>query len=222
MSKILPCSDSLPYFASTLNEGILEYGYSPVQLMFRSSNRNETDLLSFNHNLEDIEAYMERLTTFIQEARKTHEKRMSARMLHNLKYINLRRSPKTFQLGDLVLCRNISLVGCRTAKTLYFPGILLEVNKSQNSALIQTFHTKGVIKCNFSFARKIIKPMFLKLSENLQAEIIRSIREKVGRDFSSDHSDAGISQADENTSFPSQDPEQIYEDLSDQQSSQLE
>ena len=190
--------------------------------MFGSSNRNETDLLSFNHDLEDIDAYMGRLTTFIQEARKTHKKRKTARMLHNLRYINHRRSPKTFQPGDLVLCQNINLVGCRTARTLYFPGILLEINKSQNLALIQTFHTKRIIKCNFSFVRKLIKPMFLKLPEDWQAEIIRSIREKVGRDFSSDDSDAEISQEDENTSLPSQDPEQISDDLSDQQSSQLE
>lgn len=57
------------------------------------------------------------------------------------------------------------------------PGTLLEVNKSENSALIQTFHTRRVIKSNFTFVRKLIKPLFIQLPEEWQKLVKDSLRQ---------------------------------------------
>ena len=167
----------LPFIVNSVNESVLEYGATPVQLMFGTSNSRSIDLLTFKKDFSDVPEYISQLEKFIEEARKIHRKRKIQRIHHNLNYINSKRNTKNFKPGDLVLVQDINLVGQRNARTLYFPGTLLEVNKSENSALIQTFHTRRVIKSNFTFVRKLIKPLFIQLPEEWQKLVKDSLRQ---------------------------------------------
>ena len=119
---------------------------------------------------------MESLKQKLSIIRKEHIKRKLDRIDRNLFYINKKRINKKFKAGDLILYQNVRLQGQKASRCIYTPGIILEINKSGNSANIQSLITKRIIKYNFSFIKKITKPLFYKLPPTWKKLILESVR----------------------------------------------
>ena len=137
----------------------MTYGYSPNQLAFGEDNMPQ-ELLSLNRDYSNVNEYMERLTHYVERIRKEHKKRKERRIRSNLAYINKKRLNKNLAVRDIVLLQNLHLSPNRGMKAAGTPGIILDVCKSGNSALVQSLLTMRVVKYSFTYLKKLTKPLF--------------------------------------------------------------
>ena len=152
-------SDYLPYLITSINNTVMTYGYSPNQLAFGEDNMPQ-ELLSLNRDYSNVNEYMERLTHYVERIRKEHKKRKERRIRSNLAYINKKRLNKNLAVRDIVLLQNLHLSPNRGMKAAGTPGIILDVCKSGNSALVQSLLTMRVVKYSFTYLKKLTKPLF--------------------------------------------------------------
>ena len=76
----------------------------------------------------------------------------------------------------MVLYKNVRLEGLKASRCIYTPGIILEVNESKNNCSIQSIITNRIVKYNFSFLKKVTKPIFYKLPSSWKGPILEAVR----------------------------------------------
>ena len=70
-----------------------------------------------------------------------------------------------------MLLQNLHLSAGRGLKMSGTPGTILEICKSGKSALVQSLSTNRVVKYNFSYLRKVSKPIFSRLPDDWKRKI---------------------------------------------------
>ena len=156
----------------------MTFGYSPNQLTFAEDNKGPEQLLTVRRDFSNTKEYMEKLRPYVDKIRCEHKKRKDNRIRSNLSYINKKRSQKNLAVNDVVLLQNLHLSAGRGMKAIASPGIIIDVCKSGNAALVQSLLTERVVKYNFTYLKKITKPLFAQLPETWQIKV----REATGRD----------------------------------------
>ena len=165
-------SDFVPYVVSSLNNMVLTYHHSPNQVTFGQNEPHASDLITLKKDLSNIDDYVKKLIPYVEQIRKTHRERKIDRIYRNLRYVNRNRKTKTFNPGNLVLLQDVTLAKNRVGRCTYRPATVLEITKSNSCALVQTLGTNRVLKYHFTYIKHLTKPLFNKLPQGWQTQVI--------------------------------------------------
>ena len=164
-------SDYLPYLIMSINNTTMTFGYSANQITYGDDFFPHNELLALDENLTNTQEYFFKLKEFVEAARRQHKRKKDLRIKSNLLYINKRRTKKDFKIGDVVLLQNLHLSAGRGLKMTGTPGVILEICKSGKSALVQSLSTNRILKYNFSYLKKVSKPVFSRLPDDWKRKI---------------------------------------------------
>ena len=84
-------------------------------------------------------------------------------------------------------------------------AVVLDICKSKSSALVQFINTKRVVKCHFSYIRKLISPLLRRLPDEWKSDVLDAIARGDASTMQPQDSDFDETQ-DDNASQPSQEP----------------
>ena len=129
----------LHYFNGAHNASTSVYGFSPNELHFGYNLPKQTDLLQFWPKAQTQEDYMDLIVPLANEARKNANEKAIRENERVLTYRNKNRSTKTFQIGEVVLHKQLQVAtGTNMGMKPKFTGpyVITALDKHESSATI--------------------------------------------------------------------------------------
>jgi hypothetical protein len=160
MRKILSQERNLTKWDETLfkiveqhNSSISSYGKSPEQLMFATEIQRSSNLINIMDSNITPDKYFEQVFPKISQDREEVKRQTQKVAKRNRTYRNLHRSIKQFQLGNLVLHRQLQVsTGVASALQPLHTGpyVITKLNQDGSTALCQHLRNNEVIKAHFN------------------------------------------------------------------------
>ena len=178
--------DYLSILTSTHNSSIGIYGYSAEQIMFATNTPKNSDLLTFDWALQNEEEIINKLFEKAENTRQDALKRMETKAEQNRTYKNSTRILKKFEIGALVLYRQLQVStgkGSDYKPKFTGPYVITSLNNDENTAFIEHIRNKSIIKAHFSNLQALhFNPLTMKynhsLPENLIYDLQHNLNEK--------------------------------------------
>ena len=143
----------LHFFNGAHNSSTSVYGFSPNELHFGYNFPRPTDLLQFWPKAKTQQEYMDLIVPLAVKARAAANEKAIKENERVLTYRNKNRSTKTFQIGEIVLHKQLQLAtGPHMAMKPKFNGpyVIIALNKTESSAVIENLSNGRTMKAHFT------------------------------------------------------------------------
>ena len=148
----------LPYICQAHNTSVSYCGYSPQELMFGNRLPPPTNPIHITHNIPSVEEYA---TTIFPAAKEIRDKAAEQKEKHRQRvtqYHNTSRKQKQFQIGDVVLLRDLAITqgSPNTLKASYKgPFTIKSIEPNSSSCKIINSETSNELKVHFEHLRHV-------------------------------------------------------------------
>ena len=186
----------LPYLIASINNTTNSFGLSASMVTFGEELLPQGSLLKLDPDYSNTKEYFEQMKPHVDKIRAYYKRRKDQRILSNLLYLNKRKRKKELVVGDVVIIQSLHLTAGRGVRATGSPGIILDICSSKKSALVENLLTGRIVKYNFSYLRRLTKPLFAKLPDNWKREI-EKLNRADPRETSSSERDLEGSQVEE-------------------------
>jgi hypothetical protein len=170
----------LSILTSTHNSSIGIYGYSAEQIMFATNTPKKSDILMFDWSLENEKDIVDKLFEKAENNRKNILEKMDLKAEQNRTYKNSTRIFKKFEIGALVLARQMQVStgkGSGYKPKFTGPYIITSLNSDESTAFIEHIKTKHIIKAHFSNLQLLhYNPETLKYNHSLPEKLIYDLK----------------------------------------------
>ena len=167
----------LHYFNGAHNASTSVYGFSPNELHFGYNLPKQTDLLQFWPKAQTQEDYMDLIVPLANEARKNANDKAIRENERVLTYRNKNRSTKTFQIGEVVLHKQLQVAtGTNMGMKPKFTGpyVITALDKHESSATIENLSNGRTMKAHFTNLQLFsYHPNFSKLPHDFEEQIFK-------------------------------------------------
>jgi len=175
----------LHYFNGAHNASTSVYGFSPNELHFGYNLPKQTDLLQFWPKAKTQEEYMELIVPLANEARTNANNKALRENERVLTYRNKNRSTKTFQIGEVVLHKQLQVAtGTNMGMKPKFTGpyVITGLDKHDSSATIENLSNGRTMKAHFTNLQLFsYHPNFSKLPHNFDEQIFKHMPYKASK-----------------------------------------
>ena len=166
----------IPFLTTAHNSSIGIYGHSAEQIMFASSLPRAQDILTFDWALENEEEIVNKLFEKAEKIRSEATERMATKAEQNRTYKNSSRILKKFEVGQLVLCRQLQVStgkGSDYKPRFTGPYVINSLNTDESTAFIEHIRNGSIIKAHFSNLQVLhYNPETLKYNHSLPEQLI--------------------------------------------------
>ncbi|MGV0982791.1 MAG: reverse transcriptase domain-containing protein [Polynucleobacter sp.] len=176
----------LHFFISAHNSSTSIYGFSPQELQYGTKIPRQTDLLQFWPNARTPEEYMEIIVPQANKARTDVNDASNKENERVLKYRNKNRSTKSFQIGEVVLHKQLQLAtGQNMGMKPRFTGpfVIVGLDKHDSSAILENLTTGRTMKAHFSNLQLFsYHPNYTKLPHNFDEILMNNLPVKSSKE----------------------------------------
>jgi Reverse transcriptase (RNA-dependent DNA polymerase)/RNase H-like domain found in reverse transcriptase/Integrase core domain len=140
------------------NRSVGIYGYSPEEIIFGTKNPSKTDLLSITEPTSTIVEYMNHILDKASELRHKARDQMAAKKKSSTTFKNKNRTLKLFELGTLVLHRQLQVSTGTSSKwkpAFKGPYVILQINNDACTAIMEHLHDGTLVKSHFTNMQKL-------------------------------------------------------------------
>jgi len=173
----------LPVLTSSHNSSIGIYGYSSEQLMFGSKIPRPTDLINVDYKVDNEEEYINHIFEKADKERKEATKRMLQKSNDNKTYKNANRILKKFEIGALVLHRQLQVStgkGSGYKPKFTGPYVILSLNEDDSTAFAENIRDGSIIRAHFTNLQLLhFNPNNLTFQQSLPEKLIHDINERL-------------------------------------------
>ena len=158
------------------------YGYSAEEIMFAHRTPQQNEILSFNTPNLTKEDYISHIFTEGTKIRRITSESKNKKNKQNNTYKNQNKSIKRFELGTLVLHKQLQASTGKSSKykpLFTGPYSIVKLNEDRTTALLVHLHNGSIIKAHFTNMQKLyFNPKINKLKDNFDKELIETVSEK--------------------------------------------
>ena len=158
------------------------YGYSAEEIMFAHRTPQHIDILSFNTPNLTKEDYISHIFKEAERIRKKSTESKNKKNKENNTYKNQNKNIKRFELGTLVLHKQLQASTGKSSKykpLFTGPYSIVKLNTDKTTALLEHLHNGSIIKAHFTNMQKLyFNPKTNKLKDNFDKEFLDGISEK--------------------------------------------
>ncbi len=156
------------------------YGYTPEELFYGNASSNHKEILEDFKPYKSIDEYLQAVKENHAKISKIMTDRRAKANNNSREYQNRTRKQVTFEEGDLVLCRDLTMAeiegGALKAK-FKGPMIITELNSDGNTCKIQDLNTDAVKKAHFKHLKHFTgQPLNITLHNDWDANITSNLR----------------------------------------------
>ena len=153
------------------------YSYSPEEIMFGNKLPSPIDLLSFTTPTTDVQDYMTYILQNSQKLQKHAREIMDKKKKSNQTFKNKNRQLKKFELGSLVLQKQLQVSTGSSSKwkpNFKGPYTIIKLNDDNCTAIIEHLYDNSLVKAHFTNLQLLEwNPDTLRFSENFD-QLIRN------------------------------------------------
>jgi transposase InsO family protein len=145
--------EELPILTSIHNRTIGIYGYAPEEIIFGNKNPTKIDLLQITEPTTTIPEYIEHILEKAEQARKNARAHMASKQKSNQTFKNQNRTLKNFELGSLVLHKQMQVSTGTSSKwkpIFKGPYVIIKLNDDKCTAIIEHLQDKSLVKAHFT------------------------------------------------------------------------
>lgn len=177
--------DYISILTNVHNSSVGIYGVSAEQVMFATKIPNNSDILSFDWSNDNDQQIIETLFKKAEEIRNKTILNKQTKNNQNKTYKNATRILKTFDIGTLVLNRQMQVStgkGSGYKPKFTGPYIILSLNKDDSTALIEHINTNAIVKAHFSNLQLLyFDHENLKYTMNIPDNLLNNLNEASNR-----------------------------------------
>jgi len=147
----------IPILTSTHNSSCGIYGHSAEQLMFGTKTQNNQPILKFDWINNDEKYFVDNIFEITEKARNSANLKMKKKSNENKTFKNINRVLKTFELGSLVLHRQLQKStgkGSDYKAKFTGPYAVIKLNPDGCTAIIEHLKNNSTIKAHFTNLQK--------------------------------------------------------------------
>jgi len=147
----------IPILTATHNSSCGIYGYSAEQLMFGTRMQNNKSILKFDWINGDEQYFVNKIFEVTENKRNEALSKMKEKTKQNKTYKNLNRETKSFELGSLVLHKQLQVStgkGSDYKPKLTGPFVITKLNKDDSTAICEHMKNGSTIKAHFTNLHK--------------------------------------------------------------------
>ena len=164
-------------YTQSHNKSTNVHGYTPEELHFGFTNPSNTEILQIWPNIDDTDTYIKQISQFAQKRRQEAREKIDKAKTNTITYRNKNRRSKTFQLGQLVLHKQLQVstgTGGSLQPTFTGPYVIEQIEPHSNSAVIEHLHTGQQIHAHFTNIQSLqYNPSTAKLPSNFDDNILQ-------------------------------------------------
>jgi hypothetical protein len=145
--------EEIPILTSIHNRSIGIYGFSPEEIIFGNKNPSKIDLLSITEPTSSIQEYMSHILDKAQKLRDEARQHMANKKKSNQTFKNQNRILKTFELGSLVLHKQMQVSTGTSSKwkpIFKGPYVIIKLNDDKCTAIIEHLYDGSLVKSHFT------------------------------------------------------------------------
>jgi len=169
----------LPILTASHNSSVGIYGFSSEQLMFGSRTARPNDLLLFDYKSDNEENFITKTFDKIEKDRKEALKRMQAKSIENKTYKNANRILKTFDIGSLVLHKQLQVStgkGSDYKPKFTGPYVIISLNEDESTAFAEHIRDGSIIRAHFTNLQLLhFNPDNISFQHSLPEKLIHDI-----------------------------------------------
>ena len=174
------------FFSASHNKSTSVYGFAPEELHFGVSNPAPHDLFQLWPNCTNPEEYMALILPKAMKARQTARERQEKAMKQKITYRNTGTQKKTFQLGQVVVQRNLQLAtgpGKAMQPKYNGPYVIVSLDEDGSSALLENMHSSKQVRAHFSNISPLnYLPQFHRYPHRYDEALLKLMPEKYSYD----------------------------------------
>ena len=199
----------LHFFNGAHNGSTSVYGFSPNELQFGFNFPKQTDLLQFWPKAKTHQEYMDLIVPLANKARDKANEKAIKENERVLTYRNKNRSTKTFQVGEVVLHKQLQLAtGTNMGMKPKFTGpyVVTSLNKSESSAIIENLRNGRTMKAHFTNLQLFsYHPDFARLPNDFESTLLHQLPIQQKSTTNNDNDDNDVDVENENVILSQED-----------------
>ena len=158
------------------------YGYSAEEIMFAHRTPQQTDILSFNTPNLTKEEYISHIFAEAEKIRKKTSDMKMKKNKENNTYKNQNKTIKRFELGTLVLHKQLQASTGKSSKykpLFTGPFTIVKLNTDKTTALLEHMHNGSIIKAHFTNMQKLyFNPKINKFKDDFDKDLFENVSKK--------------------------------------------
>ena len=176
----------IPFITDAHNFSTSVYGYAPAELQFGSLTPRSHDLIQLWPAATNPEEYIKLILPIAEKSRQLAKEASKAENERVLTYRNKNRATKTFQIGEVVLQKQLQAsTGVYGGMKPKFTGpyVIVALDKHGASAIIENLTTARTTKAHFTNLQLFsYHPSFAKLPNNFEKALWENMPEKFSKE----------------------------------------
>ena len=176
----------IPFITDAHNNSTSVYGYAPAELQYGALTPRPSDLIQMWPAANNPEEYIKLIVPIAEQARQKANAASKAENDRVLTYRNRNRATKTFQIGELVLHKQLQLATGRNMgmkPKFTGPFVIVGLDKHGSSAVIENLTTGRTMKAHFTNLQLFsYHPNFAKLPNDFETHLWENIPEKYSKE----------------------------------------